>query len=50
MDADIARQNIAQAYLTLCVSHSTNPLNESELRIMERNMRRIMEKYNDIMP
>jgi hypothetical protein len=48
MDVNIARQTIAQAYLTLCITHSTDPLKDSEFRKLEGQMMDIKEKFDEL--
>jgi hypothetical protein len=48
MNVEIARQAIAQAYLTLCIVHSTDPLQDAEFRKLEGQMMDIMEKFEEL--
>lgn len=48
MDVNNARQNIAVAYVTLCIAHSTDPLIDSEFRKLEGQMMDIKEKFEEL--
>jgi hypothetical protein len=48
MDVQTARENIALAYVTLRISHSTDPLKDSEFRKLEGQMMDIKEKFDEL--
>jgi hypothetical protein len=48
VDLEIARQTIAQAYMTLCIAHSTDPLKDSEFRKLEGLMMDIKERFEEL--